>query len=41
MTMRGVQAAGARSVTSTFLGRLRDDTRAREEFLAMAGVGSP
>ncbi|RSM73808.1 GTP cyclohydrolase I FolE [Actinoplanes sp. ATCC 53533] len=40
MTMRGVQAAGARTSTSTFLGRLRDDARAREEFLTMAGVGS-
>ena len=28
MTMRGVQAAGARSIMSTFLGRLRDDARA-------------
>ena len=40
MTMRGVQAVGARSITSTFLGLLRDDARTREQFLAMAGVGS-
>jgi GTP cyclohydrolase I len=39
MTMRGVRAAGARSITFRFLGRLRDD--AREEFLTMAGIGSP
>jgi GTP cyclohydrolase I len=40
MTMRGVQAVGARSSTSTFLGLLRDDARARAEFFAMAGIGS-
>jgi GTP cyclohydrolase IA len=40
MTMRGVQAVGARSITSTFLGRPRDDARARDQFLAMARVGS-
>jgi GTP cyclohydrolase I len=39
MSLRGVQAAGARSVTSTLLGALRDDARSRAEFLAVAGVG--
>jgi GTP cyclohydrolase I len=40
MTMRGVQAVGTRSITSTFLGLLRDDARVRQDFFAMAGVGS-
>ena len=39
MTLRGVQAVGARTVTSTLLGTLRDDARSRAEFLAVAGVG--
>ena len=33
MTLRGVQAAGARTVTSTLLGALRSDARSRAEFL--------
>jgi GTP cyclohydrolase I len=33
MTLRGVQAAGARTVTSTLLGTLRNDARSRAEFL--------
>jgi GTP cyclohydrolase IA len=37
MTMRGVRAAGARTVTSTLLGALRTDGRTRGEFLALAG----
>ena len=40
MTLRGVQAVGARTITSTLLGTLRDDARSRAEFLAMARVGS-
>ncbi|HEX8345491.1 MAG TPA: GTP cyclohydrolase I FolE [Actinoplanes sp.] len=40
MTLRGVQAVGARTITSTLLGTLRDDARSRAEFLAMAGVGT-
>jgi GTP cyclohydrolase IA len=40
MTLRGVQAIGARTVTSTLLGTLRDDARSRAEFLAVAGVGA-
>jgi GTP cyclohydrolase IA len=39
MSLRGVQAAGTRSVTSTLLGALRTDARSRAEFLAVAGVG--
>jgi GTP cyclohydrolase I len=38
MTMRGVQATGARTVTSSLHGRLRDDARSRAEFLALAGA---
>jgi GTP cyclohydrolase IA len=38
MTLRGVQAAGARTVTSTMLGTLRDDARSRTEFFALTGV---
>ncbi len=33
MTLRGVRAAGARTVTSTLLGTLRADARSRAEFL--------
>ena len=40
MTLRGVQAIGARTVTSALLGTLRDDARSRAEFLAAAGVGT-
>jgi len=36
MTLRGVQAVGARTVTSTMLGALRDDASSRAEFIAMA-----
>jgi GTP cyclohydrolase I len=39
MTLRGVQAAGSRTVTSTLLGTLREDPRSRQEFFALAGVG--
>jgi GTP cyclohydrolase IA len=35
MTLRGVRAAGARTVTSTLHGRLRTDPRSRQEFLAL------
>ncbi|HET9008058.1 MAG TPA: GTP cyclohydrolase I FolE, partial [Actinomycetes bacterium] len=37
MTMRGVQATGARTVTSTLHGLLRTDPRSRQEFLALTG----
>jgi len=36
MTVRGVAARGATTVTSTLLGTLRDDARSRSEFLALA-----
>lgn len=35
MTLRGVQATGATTVTSTLLGALREDARSRAEFLAL------
>ncbi len=35
MSLRGARANGSRTVTSTLLGALRDDARAREEFLAL------
>ncbi|MFF0537336.1 GTP cyclohydrolase I FolE [Streptomyces coelicoflavus] len=38
MTLRGVQATGSRTVTSTMLGVLRDDAASRHEFLALTGV---
>jgi GTP cyclohydrolase I len=37
MTLRGVQAPGTTTITSTLLGALRDDPRTRAEFLAMTG----
>jgi GTP cyclohydrolase I len=40
MSLRGVQAIGARTVTSTLLGTLRDDARSRAEFLGAAGIGN-
>jgi GTP cyclohydrolase I len=39
MTLRGVQAVGARTITSTLLGTLREDARSRAEFFAVAGAG--
>jgi len=38
MSLRGVQARGARTVTSSLVGALRDDERMRREFLARCGV---
>jgi GTP cyclohydrolase IA len=38
MTLRGVQAVGSKTITSTLLGVLRDDNRSRSEFLALAGA---
>jgi GTP cyclohydrolase I len=35
MTLRGVRAAGTRTVTSALNGRLRTDPRSRQEFLAL------
>ncbi|MFC7016113.1 GTP cyclohydrolase I [Streptomyces viridiviolaceus] len=37
MTLRGVQALGSATVTSTLLGLLRDDSRSRQEFFALSG----
>jgi GTP cyclohydrolase IA len=36
MTVRGVQAPGVRTVTSSLRGRARDDPRTRAQFLALA-----
>lgn len=38
MTLRGVQATGAHTVTSTLLGSLRQDPRSRQEFFSLTGV---
>lgn len=38
MTLRGVQAAGSSTVTSTLLGSLREDARSRQEFFALTGI---
>lgn len=38
MTLRGVQATGSTTITSTMLGTLRDDPRSRGEFLALTRV---
>jgi GTP cyclohydrolase IA len=40
MSLRGVQAVGARTITSTLLGTLRDDGRSRAEFLGLAVTGT-
>ena len=39
MTLRGVQAVGSSTITSTLLGTLRDDHRSRAEFFTLAGIG--
>jgi GTP cyclohydrolase I len=39
MTLRGVQAVGSSTITSTLLGTLRDDHRSRAEFFTLARVG--
>lgn len=38
MTLRGVQAVGSSTVTSTLLGTLRTDARSRAEFFALTGI---
>lgn len=38
MTLRGVQASGSSTITSTLLGTVREDPRSRQEFFALAGV---
>jgi len=37
MTVRGVQALGSSTTTSSLLGRMREDARTRAEFLALSG----
>ena len=37
MTLRGVQATGTTTVTSTLRGVLRDDAAVRQEFFALTG----
>jgi GTP cyclohydrolase I len=37
MSLRGVQAAGSRTVTSSLHGALREDPRSRQEFLSLIG----
>ncbi|MEU6829626.1 GTP cyclohydrolase I FolE [Nocardia beijingensis] len=38
MTLRGVQASGTTTVTSTMLGTLREDARSRQEFFSLTGI---
>lgn len=40
MTLRGVQAGGSSTMTSSMLGLLRTDARSRSEFLALTGATS-
>jgi GTP cyclohydrolase IA len=40
MTLRGVRAAGTRTVTSALHGLLRSDPRSRQEFLALTGAAT-
>ena len=40
MTLRGVRAPGARTVTSALHGLLREDPRSRQEFFALTGTTS-
>ncbi len=40
MSLRGVQAVGSRTVTSSLHGRIRDDARSRAEFLDLTGIRS-
>lgn len=40
MSLRGVRATGARTVTSALHGLLREDLRSRQEFLAHTGMGT-
>ncbi len=39
MSMRGVRAAGSRTVTSALHGLLREDARSRQEYFALTGLG--
>jgi GTP cyclohydrolase IA len=39
MTIRGAQASGTKTVTSTMYGLLRDNLASREEFISLSGIG--
>jgi len=39
MSLRGVEARGSRTITSSVHGLLRDDPRSRQEFFSLTGVG--
>jgi GTP cyclohydrolase I len=41
MTLRGVRAHGAKTITSALAGTLRTDARSRAEFFALAGISPP
>jgi GTP cyclohydrolase IA len=40
MSLRGIKAMGARTLTSVLLGVIRDDARSRQEFIGLARSGS-
>lgn len=40
MALRGVRAAGTRTITSALRGMLRDDPRSRQEFLALTRIAT-
>ena len=40
MTLRGVQAAGSATITSTLLGALSEDPRSRQEFFALTAANT-
>jgi GTP cyclohydrolase I len=40
MSLRGVRAAGASTVTSALHGVLREDPRSRQEFFALTGTST-
>lgn len=41
MSLRGVQKLGAKTITSSLHGLVRDDSRTRQEFLALATSNQP
>ena len=41
MSLRGIQKQGARTVTAALHGLVRDDSRTRQEFLALTGRTAP
>ena len=38
MSLRGVEAMGSRTITSSVRGLLREDPRSRQEFFALTGA---